>query len=303
MSAARSLSPVAVLALAAVYVLWGSTTPAIKIAVTTLPPFAMAAIRFAIAGSLIWTWLRLRRVALPAARDWLAAAVTGSLLLVFGNGLFTWCMQFLPATVGALFFSLSPVFMALFGLLLLHESVAPVAVAGLVVGLAGMAYLLAPGGGTHLPLWPVAFAVLCTISWALGSIVQRRFVARNVLQASAMQMLCSAVMLAALGFVSGEHLTKAAFAPAALGALGFLIIGGSILGYTAYLWLLHNVPAVIASTYAYVNPIVALAIAVLFLHEPFGAHTAIAAVAIVSGVAMIMMVPSAGALPASGKLS
>jgi drug/metabolite transporter (DMT)-like permease len=285
---------VAVLALLAVYILWGSTTPAIKIAVTTLPPFEMAAVRFAIAGALIWTWLRLRGVTLPTGREWLGALITGSLLLVFGNGLFTWCMQFLPATVGALFFSLAPVFMALFGFWLLREPVAPVAAAGLVIGLGGMAYLLAPGGTGHLPLWPVVLAVVCTISWALGSIVQRRLVARNVLQASAMQMLCSAVLLGALGFVSSERLTPAALSPAAIGAVVFLILGGSILGYTSYLWLLHNVAAVIASTYAYVTPIVALAIAVLFLHEPFSLHTAIAAIAIIAGVAMIMAAPPAG---------
>ncbi len=146
MAAARALTPAALLALAAVYVLWGSTTPAIKVAVTTIPPFAMAAMRFAIAGTLLFAWRRLRGAPLPNGREWLAAAITGGLLLVLGNGVFTWCMQYLPASIGALFFSLSPIFMAIFGLLFLRERIAPVALAGLLLGLAGTAYLIAPAG-------------------------------------------------------------------------------------------------------------------------------------------------------------
>jgi drug/metabolite transporter (DMT)-like permease len=292
LAAARALSPTAILALVAVYVLWGSTTPAIKVAVATLPPFAMAAIRFAIAGSLLFGWVRLRGAPMPSAREWLAAAITGALLLVLGNGVFTWCMQYLPATVGALFFSLSPIFMALFGLWFLRERIAPVALAGLLLGLAGMVYLIAPGGGAgRLPLVPLIFAFLGTISWAIGSIVQRRFATRNVMQASAMQMLCSAVILAVFSVAAHERLTAAAFTPQASGAVAFLILGGSILGFSSYLWLLQHVSAVIASTYAYVNPVVSMVIAVGLLHEPFGPHTGVAAVAIVAGVAMMMAVP------------
>jgi drug/metabolite transporter (DMT)-like permease len=292
LGAARALTPTALLALAAVYVLWGSTTPAIRIAVATIPPFAMAAIRFTIAGALLFAWVRLRGVPMPDGREWLAAAVTGSLLLVLGNGVFTWCMQYLPASIGALFISLSPVFMALFGLWFLRERIAPVAAVGLLLGLAGMAYLLVPGGGgSHLPVVPLIVAILGTIAWALGSIVQRRFVARDVMQASALQMLCSAAILAAFSLIAHERLTAAQFSPQAGGALAFLIVGGSILGFSSYLWLLQHVPVVIASTNAYVCPVVSLIIAVGLLHEPFDGRTAIAAVAIVAGVALMMAVP------------
>jgi drug/metabolite transporter (DMT)-like permease len=197
-------------------------------------------------------------------------------------------LQYLPAGIGALFFSVSPLFMALFAALLLGERITKLAAAGLVLGFAGMGLLVAPSTGGTLPAVAVVAGVACAISWALGSIVQRRLPPRDVVQASAMQMLCAAVLLAGVGAISGERFAPHAIVPEALWAFAFLVFGGSIVGYSCYLWLLHNVPAVIASTYAYVNPIVALIIAVLFLHEPFSWRTAVAGLVIVAGVALIM---------------
>ena len=288
-------TPAAIAALVAVYVLWGSTAPAIRVAVATLPPWSMAAVRFAVAGTLLWFWCRVRRVPLPRADECYGAIVTGLLLLVLGNGVFTWCMQYLPSGSGALFFSLSPIFMAITAFALFRERIAARGIAGLVLGLGGMALLAWPSGAGALPAFPTLMAVLCSVSWAVGSIVQRRFVARDVVQASAMQMLSAAVILSGFAVASREHVGAAELTPAAIGAFAFLVVGGSIVGYSCYLWLLRNVPTGLASTYGYVNPVVALAIGVLVLGEPFGPRTAVAAAVIIAGVAMMISAPAPGA--------
>jgi drug/metabolite transporter (DMT)-like permease len=291
------LTGAAALALGAVYILWGSTAPAIRVAVASLPPWSMASIRFAIAGTLLVAWSAWRGAARPTRHEWTGAAVTGLFLLVLGNGIFAWCLQYIPGGIGSLFFSLSPLFMAVFAYLLFGERISWQARAGLAVGFGGMAYLVAPAGPGALPVVPSLLALFCSVSWALGSIVQHRFHFRDVVQASGMQMLCASAMLALLALVSHEHLTRAAFTVPAVGAVAFLVVGGSIVGYSCYLWLLRNVPTTLASTYGYVNPIVALAIGVAFLHEPFGTRTAVAACVIVAGVAMMVSAPPAKPSP------
>ncbi|MEO6990470.1 MAG: EamA family transporter, partial [Candidatus Baltobacteraceae bacterium] len=142
------------LALAAVYVFWGATAPAMRVAVATLPPFAMAAIRFAVAGGILWTWVRLRGVPLPSAREWRAAAITGVILLVAANAVFAWCLQTIPSGIGSLFFSLAPLWMAIFAAVLFGERLTLPAALGLALGFGGMAYLIAPHGAVHFPFLP-----------------------------------------------------------------------------------------------------------------------------------------------------
>ena len=279
------------LALGVVYVLWGSTAPAIKIAVTTIPPFAMVAIRFAIAAALLWSWCRMRGVALPAASEWRGAAVTGIVLLVLGNGLFSWVVQFMPSGIGALLFALSPLWMACFGWALYRERLTPLAALGLALGLSGMLYLYSPTGGQGLALVPTLLGVFTSIAWAFGSMIQRRLASSDVVQMSAMQMLVAALVLAVTSVIAGERLRSEAFAPPALGALVYLVVFGSIVGFSAFLWLMNSVPTTLASTYSYANPIVSLAIGVGFLHERFDVHLAIGAAVIVLGVAVMMLAP------------
>jgi drug/metabolite transporter (DMT)-like permease len=292
-----ALSTTAILALLAVYVFWGSTAPAIRIGVASLPPWYMAGIRFLIAGGLLWLYVRARRVPLPTRGEWGGAAITGGFLLVLGNGVFTWCLQFIPSGIGALFFSLSPLFMAIFAFLLFRERIARFSAVGIALGFGGMVYLVAPSGASPLPLVPTIAAVFCSISWALGSVLQRRFVARDVVQASAMQMLVAGAVLTILGLARGEHLTLSSFQPHAVGALVFLIVCGSIVGYSCYLWLMRNVSTTLASTYAYVNPVVAIAIAVLLLHEALSPRTVVAGIVIVAGVALMVAAPKPALRP------
>ena len=279
------------LALALVYVFWGSTAPAMKIAVETIPAFAMVSIRFAIAGSILWLWCRYRNVARPTRREWGGAAVTAVILLVAGNAVFAWAVHYMPSGIGALFFALSPLWMAMIGFGLYRERLAPLGLFGLGLGLAGMLYLYLPSGGQNLPLVPALLGVFCSMAWALGSMLQRRLAASDVVQMSAMQMLVASVVLALAAWLAGERLSLAEFTPSALGALGYLIFFGSIVGFSAFLWLMNNVPTTLASTYSYVNPIVSLAIGVGFLHERFDWHLAVGATFIVAGVAAMMLAP------------
>ncbi len=282
-------SAAVVTALLLVYVLWGSTAPAIRIAVTSIPPFAMVAIRFAIAGALLWGWSRVRRTPLPSAREWGGAAVTGIALLVASNGVFAWTEQFIPSGIGSLFFALAPLWMAIFAYALYRERLSPLAAFGLALGLAGMLYLYSPSGAQHLPAWPTILGVFSSIAWGFGGILQRRLAGSDLVQMSGMQMLVAAAVLAIVAAASGEHLTPAAFTPAATGALAYLIVFGSLVGFSAFLWLMNNVPTTLASTYSYVNPIVSIAIGVGFLHEHFDAQLAVGSLIILAGVAAMVV--------------
>jgi drug/metabolite transporter (DMT)-like permease len=279
------------LALAAVYLLWGSTSPAIKIGVASLHPAWFIGLRFVIAGGLLWIWCRARRTPLPTFGQLRGAALTGVILLVFGNALFAWTLQYLPSGIGALFFGLSPLWMALFGFLLYGERLAPVAAFGLALGLGGMIYLYSPSGAQHLPLVPTVVGVITSITWAFGSMIQRRFRDGDVVQTSALQMLIAGGLLVCVALLAGVPLSRADLTPAATGALAYLIVFGSIVGFSAYLWLMNNVPTTLGSTYSYVNPVVSLAIGIGLLHEPFSWPLAAGGATIVAGVAIMLAAP------------
>ncbi len=285
---APSAAAVAV-ALLLVYVLWGSTAPAIRVAVQTLPPFAMVAIRFAIAGTLLWTWSRVRGTPLPRAAEWRGAAVTGIALLVASNGVFAWVEQYVPSGIGSLFFALAPLWMATFAFALYAERLTRFAAFGLAIGLAGMVYLYSPSGAQQLPAIPTLLGVFTSVTWGFGGIIQRRLAKSDLVQMSAMQMLVAAVVLAAMAIVSGERLAVAQFTPSAVGALAYLIVFGSIVGFSAFLWLMNNVSTTLASTYSYVNPVVSIAIGVGLLHERFDRHLAVGAAIIIAGVAAMIL--------------
>lgn len=280
-----------VLALLAVYVLWGSTAPAIKIAVATMPPWWLAGFRFAIAGAILWTWVRARGVPMPTLRECGRAALTGTILLVLGNGIFAYALQFIPSGIGALFFALAPLFMAIFAFAFYRERFSALAILGIAIGFGGMVFLYSPSGGQHLALWPTILGAFSSLAWAFGSIVQRRSRGSDVVQMSALQMLFASVALFAMAIVGGEHISPAAFNPASIGALAYLIVFGSIVGFSAFLWLLDNVSTTLASTYSYVNPVVSLALGIGFLHEAFSLRLGIGAAIIVLGVAVMALAP------------
>lgn len=280
-----------VLALALVYVLWGSTAPAIRLAVASIPPWWMAGLRFLCAGTLLWGWCRFRGVSLPRAREWGPAALTGTILLAYSNGTFSWSEQYLPSGIGSVFFALAPLWMAVFAFAFERERPSRAGAVGLAIGLAGMLYLYSPSGGQNLPTWPTIVGVASSIAWAFGSILHRRFPATDLVQTSAMQMLAAGAVLVATALLTREPLGLATATPVSLGALAYLVLFGSIVGFSAFLWLMGNVSTTLASTYSYVNPVVSLAIGIGLLHEPFSWRLAAGAGVIVTGVAVMMLAP------------
>jgi drug/metabolite transporter (DMT)-like permease len=267
-----------------------------RVGVQTLPPFAMAAMRFAVAGLLLWTYVRLTRRPWPTRREWVGAAITGTLLLAIGNGLFAWAVQFIPAGIGSLFFCLSPVWMMIFGYAFYRERIPALGIAGITVGIAGMVYLLVPSllraqGTIHLGLLPTLIGIVCAISFGLGSVMGRRFPSTDLIQTSSMQMLAAAAVLIVATLLTGEHVTRAQFTTPAILALSFLIFGGSIVGFSCYLWLVRSAPVTLTGTYAFVNPIVSIALGVALLHEQLTVHTVVAASIVISGVALMVAAP------------
>jgi len=277
--------------LLAVYLFWGSTAPAMKVAIRALPPFAMVALRFTCAGGALWLWSRARGVALPARGEWRGAIVVGTLLLVCSNALFAWTLQLLPSGIGALFFALSPLWMALLGAALYRERIAPLAGVGLALGLGGMLYLVSPSGAQHLAALGVGLATFTSLTWALGSMLARRYASTDLVQTSAMQMLVAAPMCAVISLAFGERPWLAVITPASGGALLYLIVFGSIVGFSAFIWLMRNVPTTLASTYSYVNPLVSIAIGTLALHEEISWRTGVGVAIVTLGVALMMAAP------------
>jgi drug/metabolite transporter (DMT)-like permease len=283
-----------VAAFAAIYLIWGSTYLAIRVAVETMPPFLMASVRFLIAGGLLLTVLKLRGAAWPSLHQWRANSIIGMFLLLGGNGSVAWAEQYVPSGITALVIGIGPLF------IVLTEWAWPggtrptgITVAALLLGFAGVTWLAAPWeagqpGGLHLG--GIAAILLGCVSWGIGSIYSRH--AKHGAEpflASALQMLGGGVALLLMALVHGDlgRLEIAAISPRSWVAFGYLIGAGSLIGFSTYVWLLkHSTPAR-AATYAYVNPIVAVLLGWLLLDEAITSRTLVAAIVIVVAVAII----------------
>jgi drug/metabolite transporter (DMT)-like permease len=287
------------IALLAIYIVWGSTYLGIRIAVETIPPFLMAATRFLLAGSLLLLWRRMAGDPAPTPRQWRNAAIVGTFLLVGGNGVVSWAEKNVESGVTALLIGSTPMWLVLIDALRRGGSrPGPRAVLGLLVGFAGIAILLAPtrtGAFSHIYL-PGALAILCAaFSWAIGSIYSKSAdMPESVLMGSAVEMLAACIGLFIVSGVSGEW---SGFNPATVSTrsmLGvvYLALFGSLVGFVAYAWLLRNTPVSIASTYAYVNPLVAVLLGAWIGQEGLSARVLVAAVVIVGAVALINTSPA-----------
>jgi drug/metabolite transporter (DMT)-like permease len=282
------------IAFATIYVVWGSTYLGIRIAVDTLPPFLMAGARFLVAGGLMSAWLAATGGFRATAHQWRDNAVIGVFLLLGGNGLISWAEQFIPSGLTALLVGAQPLTMVL------TEWIWPgghrptkITWAGLALGFAGVAWLAAPwqhaaDGG--LDLGGITAILTGCSCWAFGSIYGRRVSKpAETLTAAAMQMLGGG---AALMFVALAHGDFARFAPAAVSArswlaFAYLIVMGSLVGFSCFVWLMKHSTPTRVSTYAYVNPLVAVFLGWLILGEPVTARTLVAAAVIVVSVAII----------------
>jgi drug/metabolite transporter (DMT)-like permease len=311
-----AVSPALVWAgLLTVYVVWGSTYLGIRVAVESLPPFGMAAVRFALAGVLLAGWSRATREGrhdgqrAPALtglelRD---SFVVGALLLGGGMGLVAWGEQTVPSGIAALLVAMMPVWLAILSALFVGERLPRIAVVGIGVGFVGVGLLAWPSniGGAALQPAGLAALIASPISWATGSLyaATRAKLPSRPLLASALQMLAGSIVLAAMALLSGE---AGAFRPAAvtsdsLLSLAYLILVGSLVGYTAYGWLLRVAPLPLVATYAYVNPIVAVVLGAAVLAEPIGIRTLVAGAIIVVAVALIITARSRYSRPSRAR--
>jgi drug/metabolite transporter (DMT)-like permease len=271
-------------ALAVVYVVWGSTYLAIDLAVETLPSFLMLAVRFFVAGAVLYL-ISSRGAERPRLVHWRSALAVGGALLLFGNG----GVQHVDTGVVALIVGSVPLWMALLDRVVYGQRLAPVAVAGLVLGFGGIAFLARPSGDGSLA--GVVVVLLGSLAWAAGSLYSRKAPApSNALQGASMQMLAGAALLAIAGVGTGElgELDLGAASSSSWLALVYLITLGSLVGFSAYIWLLKVAPTHLVGTYAYVNPVVAVLLGSLWLGEPITPTILIGGAAIIVAVALIV---------------
>lgn len=282
-------------AFAALYVIWGSTYLAIAVAVRTLPPFLMGSARFLVAGSALFLWARARGAAAPTLRHWLSAATVGGLLLVGGNGAVMWAEQKgVPSGLVSLVVAALPAWMVIL------EAVRPGGarptrrvIAGIVVGFAGLGLLVGPAslaGAAHIEVLPAVVLLLGSLSWALGSLYSKNApLPSSQVLAIGMEMLAGGALLLALGLGLGEHerLSPSDLTGEAIGAVLYLAVFGSIVAYTAFIWLMKVADSARVSTYAYINPIVAVLLGWALLGEPVTGRMLLAAGIIVAAVVVI----------------
>ena len=273
------------LALAAVYVIWGSTYLAIRFALEGgFPPFLLGGIRFIIAGSILFALLRLRGIAAPTWPQWRNAAAMGLMLLVMGNGLVNYAEQTVSSGMTAVTIASAPMWFGIFASLR-GERPSRLEWLGIAIGFVGVLWLNAGGSFSASPAGMLA-VLAATIAWSFGSVWSRgRDLASPFMNAAA-QMLCGGVAMCALGAALGERFHGVPQAQA-FAAFGYLVVAGSLGGFCAYVWLLHHVRPALAGSYAYVNPVIAVMLGAWLAHERFSAAEVAAMLVIVAGVVVI----------------
>lgn len=280
-------------ALALVYVVWGSTYLAIRVAVRTLPPLLMASFRFLVAGAILYAWAIRRgdRDDRPTPAHWKSAFIIGTALLLGGNGMVVLAERTVPSGIASLLIATVPLWMVLIAWLALGERVTWREALGVAVGFGGLALLADPGQAAGTSLTGILLLVLASASWAAGSLYARgAALPGRPLLGTAMQMLAGGVALGVAGLVRGElaQVHPEAFSLESLLGLGYLIVFGSLVGFTAYAWLLRAARTSLVATYAYVNPIVAVLLGWSVLSEEITLRTLAAGIVIVLAVALIV---------------
>jgi drug/metabolite transporter (DMT)-like permease len=282
----RVLIPLCMLAL---YVIWGSTYLGIRFALESYPPFLLAGVRFLTAGVLMYAFLRWRGHRPPSRLQWRNAAITGVLLLGFGNGLVCFAEERVSSGIAAVAVASMPLFAALFSGMYgdwptRRETL------GLAIGFAGVIVLNLGSGlsGSHLGAFALVFAAMC---WAFGSLWSRRRDMPAGPMNTAAQMLCASIALLAFGFIGGEHLPAHPTTRATL-AVVYLAAFGSIVAFSAYLYVLKHARPALSTSYAYVNPPVAVLFGVMLAGEHVGPYDLAGMAIILLGVAVITLAKS-----------
>ena len=283
-----------VLAFAAIYVIWGSTYLAILIGIETIPPLLMAGARFLIAGLLMSAWCWVRKEPIPEAPQIVGAAVIGLALLGVGNGGVTWAEQTVPSGIAALVVSTIPLWMVLIDWLR-PGGTKPSALVGfgVIIGFAGLAWLLGPNAlaaDGSAGLGGVAVLLIGSVVWAMGSVASRSArLPSSALVTTSIEMLTAGIVLTVVGLGLGEgaRLDLSRMSLESLAALAYLVIFGSCIAFSAYVWLLRVSTPAKVSTYAFVNPVIAVLLGAWLVNEPVGSGVIGSMAAIVAGVAAI----------------
>ncbi len=282
------------LAFAIIYFVWGSTSLAIRIGVHEVPPFLLAGIRFVAAGLALYLWMLLRGERSPAAREWASASLVAILIFVGDYGLLFWAERRVPSGLTAVMMAMIPAFMALSEILILRTQTLTLRLAfALLVGIGGVAVLTSRSlnlGGAPIDTRGALALIVAAMSWSLGSVLTRKVtLPASKAMSSGIQMLCGGVLLtltsAALGEFRNFH--PAAVSRAAWLALLYLIVFGSIIAFTAYVWLIHHESPTKVGTYAYVNPVVAVLLGYFFAGEPLGLRAVLGTVLVLVSIILI----------------
>lgn len=282
------------LAFAIIYFVWGSTFLAIRIGVQVVPPFLLAAMRFVVAGLALYGWVRVKGERNPSARQWVSIILLSALIFVCDYGLLFWAEQRVPSGLAAVMLATIPAFMALSEIVLLRtQKLTARLVIALLIGMSGVAVLVTRSfdlGGAPVDRAGAVALIFGAMSWSLASALTRKLpLPASKAMSSGAQMLTGGVLLTLAAVARGE---LRSFHPSAVPleawiALLYLIVAGSIVGFTAYLWLLHHQSPTKVGTYAYVNPLVAVLLGYFAGGEPLGPRTIIGSLCVLASVVMI----------------
>ncbi len=286
------------LAFSIIYFVWGSTFLAIRVGVREVPPFLLAGMRFLVAGIVLYGWMRARGTRSPTRREWAGATLLALLIFVCDYGLLFWAERRVPSGIAAVMLATIPVFMALSEIVILKTQRLTMRLAvALVVGIGGVAVLVSHSVSFgDAPIDPVGACALiaAAISWSAASALTRKLaLPAEKAMSSGVQMLAGGVLLvltaALLGEFRGFHIEMVSVK--AWLALTYLIVAGSIIGFTAYVWLIHHESPTKVGTYAYVNPVVAVLVGYFFGGEALGARTVAGAALVLVSVVVITTTP------------
>jgi drug/metabolite transporter (DMT)-like permease len=287
-----------VLAFAIIYLVWGSTFLAIRVGVREVPPFLLAGMRFFAAGLVLYAWMRIQGTPSPTRREWLAASFLAVLIFVIDYGLLFWAERRVPSGIAAVMMATIPVFIAIAEILLLRtQRLTPRLAIALLVGIGGVAVLVSHSSSFGEGAIDTAGAVallLASMSFSLASVLTRKLtLPESKVMSSGAQMLAGGILLTLTAVLLGEikGFDVRAVSTGAWLALAYLIVAGSIIAFTAYVWLIHHESPTKVGTYAYVNPVVAVLLGYFLGGEQLGARTVLGTLLVLVSVIVITTTP------------
>jgi drug/metabolite transporter (DMT)-like permease len=296
------------LAFAVIYFVWGSTFLAIRVGVLEVPPLIFAAMRFFVAGLLLYGWMMARGERSPSPRQWMAVCVLAIMIFVVDYGLLFWAEQRVASGIAAVMAATIPAFMALSEIIVLGTRKLTFRLAlALLIGIGGVAVLVSRSfnlGGTPVDRMSAAALIIASLSWSMSSVLARKLpLPSSKVMSSGAQMLAGGVFLAvtAAGFGEFHEFDPARVSRAAWLSLGYLIVAGSIVGFTAYVWLIHHESPTKVGTYAYVNPIVAVLVGYFLGGEALGLRTIVGTIFTLISVVVITTAPTKNLVTAAAE--